>query len=165
MVGDLARNQQSLKQCASSGCRPGSPEERSSRIPELGKGMVVPCVDAPTNARKILFSHEHVVERCRVSGLKMRLSHAAGPYGSAQIGSITLTRAQRRFGTDWFSRPRPFDRLPITSLRLTTSADGPGCRLGGSRNLVNSTVREQSPSDPRHLVRQSCSDEQSRLLR
>jgi hypothetical protein len=33
----------------------------------------VPCVDAPTNASKILFGHGHVVERCRVSGLKMRL--------------------------------------------------------------------------------------------
>jgi hypothetical protein len=85
----------------------------------------VPCVDAPTNASKILFGHGHVVELCRVSGLKMRQEHAAGPYGSAKIGSKTLTRAQRRFGTNWFSRPRSFDRLPISLLRLTTSADSP----------------------------------------
>ncbi|MBB4201173.1 hypothetical protein GGD83_005011 [Rhodoblastus sphagnicola] len=57
-------------------------------------GIAAPCVDAPTNASEILFGHGHVVERCRVSGLKMRLSHAPDPYGSARIGSITLTRAR-----------------------------------------------------------------------
>ena len=35
----------------------------------------------------------------------------------------------RRFGTNWFSRSRSFDRLPISLLRLATSADSPTASL------------------------------------
>ena len=39
-----------------------------------------------------LVRFRHVIRCCRVSGLTMRLSHAAGPYGAAQTGSKSLTR-------------------------------------------------------------------------
>ena len=81
-------------------------DENGLFLPEYVNVFGVPVrVSSPANASEILFGHGHVVERCRVSGLKMRLSHAAGPYGSAKIRSITLTRAQGASARTGFPDP------------------------------------------------------------
>ena len=52
-----------------------------------------PAMDAPGDASTFFGGLVHVVRCCRLSGLFVRHSNAAGPYGDAMIGSTSLGRA------------------------------------------------------------------------
>ena len=52
-----------------------------------------PSMDAPGDASICFGGLVHVVRCCRLSGLFVRHSNAAGPYGDAMIGSTSLGRA------------------------------------------------------------------------
>ena len=54
-----------------------------------------------------------LVSYCRMSGLLMQPSLAAGPYGVREIGSKSESRARWPSGASWFVRPRLVDRLPL----------------------------------------------------
>ncbi len=54
-----------------------------------------------------------LVRYCRMSGLLMQPSSAAGPYGVREIGSKSGMRARRPSAIFWFFRPRLVDRLPL----------------------------------------------------
>ena len=54
-----------------------------------------------------------LVRYCRMSGLLMQPSLAAGPYGVREIGSKSGMRARRPSAISWFFRPRLVDRLPL----------------------------------------------------
>ena len=49
-----------------------------------------------------------------MSGLELRRTHAAGPYGSLRIESMSLTRAQWRRSVSWFSRSRLLTIAPYS---------------------------------------------------
>ena len=54
-----------------------------------------------------------LVRYCRMSGLLMQPSLAAGPYGVRKIGSKSGMRARRPSAISWFFRSRLADRLPL----------------------------------------------------
>ncbi len=57
-----------------------------------------------------------LVRYCRMSGLLMQPSLAAGPYGVRKIGSKSGMRARRPSAISWFFRSRLADRLPLPVL-------------------------------------------------
>ena len=65
--------------------------------PDENAALVVdtlwPSMDAPGDASICFGGLVHVVRCCRLSGLFVRHSNAAGPYGDAMIGSTSLGRA------------------------------------------------------------------------
>ena len=85
-----------------------------------------------------------LVRYCRMFGLLMQHSVAAGPYGVREIGSKSASRAHRPSVIHWFFRPRLVDRLPLprslrpaahTSRQLLCFRFSPfAARSGGSAN-------------------------------
>ena len=65
--------------------------------PDANAALIVdtlwPSMDAPGDASTFFGGLVHVVRCCRLSGLFVRHSNAAGPYGDAMIGSTSLGRA------------------------------------------------------------------------
>jgi hypothetical protein len=115
--------------------------------------ILMPCVDAPTDASEIfsvmsMWSSAVVCPASKCGFTRRR------PLWKCEDQVHHAYARSRRFGTDWFSRSRSFDRLPISLLRLATSADSPAAASlsGAGWNLVYSAMRKQRPCDPRHFI-------------
>lgn len=122
-------------------------------------------MDAPVGARGIfrLGAARSRVLTC-IRPL-MRPSHAAGPYGSSRIGSITIWRAPGRLSMNWFFRSRLIDRRAIPSVRPSYAFDNLAiCPLcGHDRSSVYSTFCKQGPSRACNFVGERHSYQHRRL--
>ena len=71
----------------------GDPDAHAIYPEIISKEPLGPSMDAPGDASICFGGLVHVVRCCRLSGLFVRHSNAAGPYGDAMIGSTSLGRA------------------------------------------------------------------------
>ena len=89
------------------------PALRKSRNPAIKWRMWTPPGGQARIQNRVRGS---LVRYCRMSGLLMQPSLAAGPYGVRKIGSKSGMRARRPSAISWFFRSRLADRLPLPVL-------------------------------------------------